>query len=186
MFQLILLLYDLYNTHRSSVNRIIQGLSRLNPQPKGFCWQGRQFESLAALGRKLLELLWRKETVQLPYYESILAEGLLSQYAAIAMPEDETIGEWAASIEELYKQEQDRGMAAEKCLYRMGYMLSGSKLLHVDNQQFRTVGELAGYLRERLAESVESFERLCHQLVDYDGSLDAQLEAWLIAIGKST
>ena len=41
-------------------------------------------------------------------------------------------------------------------------------------------------MRERLAESFESFERLSHQLVDYDGSLDAQLEAWLIAIGKST
>ena len=44
---------------------------------------------------------------------------------------------------------------------------------------------LSGYLRERLAKSFESFERLCHQLVDYDGSLDAQLEAWLFAIGKS-
>ena len=68
--------------------------------------------------------------------------------------------------------------------YLMAFTLSGQKLLLLNGEQFRTVGELAGYLREVLEKSYKRFETLCHRLVDYDGGLDAQLEAWLIALGK--
>ena len=66
----------------------------------------------------------------------------------------------------------------------MAYMLSGQKLLLLNGEQFRTVGELAAYMRSVLDESFDSFESLCHKLVGYDGQLDFQLETWLIAIGK--
>ena len=46
------------------------------------------------------------------------------------------------------------------------------------------MGELANYMRDVLDTSMERFEALCHRLVDYDGNLDLQLEAWLIAIGR--
>jgi len=68
--------------------------------------------------------------------------------------------------------------------FLMAYTLSGQKLLLLNGQQFRTVGELATYMRSVLDESFESFEALCHRLVDYDGHLDFQLETWLLAIGK--
>ena len=66
----------------------------------------------------------------------------------------------------------------------MAYTLSGQKLLLLDGEQLRTAGEFADHLRCVLEESYEKFEALCHRLVDYDGNLDGQLEAWLTAIGK--
>ena len=66
----------------------------------------------------------------------------------------------------------------------MAYTLSGQKLLLLDGEQIRTVGELANHMKNVLAESFDSFESLCHRLIDYDGNLDFQLETWLIAIGK--
>ena len=66
----------------------------------------------------------------------------------------------------------------------MAYTLSGQKLFLLNGEKFRTVGELAGYMRDTLEESFDSFETLCHKHVDYDGNLDFQLETWLIAIGK--
>lgn len=71
-----------------------------------------------------------------------------------------------------------------KTYYLMAYTLSGQKLFLLDGQKFRTVGELAAYMKEVLETSRQSFESLCHKLVDYDGNLDFQLETWLIAIGK--
>jgi hypothetical protein len=66
----------------------------------------------------------------------------------------------------------------------MAYTLSERKLLSLAGQQFRTVDELAGYMRELLETSWEAFAKLCYKLVDRDGDLDTQLEMWLIAIGK--
>lgn len=68
--------------------------------------------------------------------------------------------------------------------YLMAYTLSGQKLLFLDGQKFRTVGELAAYMKDTLETSRQNFESLCHRMVDYDGNLDFQLETWLIAIGK--
>ena len=35
-----------------------------------------------------------------------------------------------------------------------------------------------------LDSSYEEFEDFCHSMIDYDDTLDVQLEAWLIALGK--
>ena len=66
----------------------------------------------------------------------------------------------------------------------MDNTLSEQELLDIDGRKFRTVEELAGHMRNKLDTSLEAFVRLCHKLVDYDGKLDAQFEAWLINIGK--
>ena len=47
------------------------------------------------------------------------------------------------------------------------------------------VTELTAYMKELLDSSYESFETFCHNMIDYDNTLDSQLEAWLIALGKS-
>ena len=48
----------------------------------------------------------------------------------------------------------------------------------------KNVGELANYMKGLLDSSYEEFEEFCHSLIDYDDTLDVQLEAWLIALGK--
>ena len=39
-------------------------------------------------------------------------------------------------------------------------------------------------MRELLETSYADFERFCHRMIDYNDTLDVQLEAWLIALGK--
>lgn len=68
--------------------------------------------------------------------------------------------------------------------YVMAYLLSGQKLLNVGDKQLKNVTELVAYMKKLLDSSYEGFEDFCHKMIDYDDTLDVQLEAWLIALGK--
>jgi hypothetical protein len=159
-------------------------LYKLNPGLKGFYWNGRTFESLPALGRELLDRLWKNDRSQDKYYRTVLSEKLLTEYAAMAAPKNEALKKAAAALEDSYQIEMNERTDMKKTFYMMAYTLSGQKLLNIEGRQFRTVGEFAGYMRECFEESVEAFERACRKLIDYNGNLDIQLETWLISIGK--
>lgn len=159
-------------------------LYQINPKLKGFYWMGQTYESLPAFGRDVLEKLWDKDKSQYSYYNSVLSEKLLSQYVLMAAPKNEKLKKAAEAIEDSYELEKNNGTDMQRTYYLMAYTLSGQKLLLLDGEQIRTVGELANYMRGVLAESFDKFESLCHRLVDYDGNLDFQLETWLMAIGK--
>jgi len=159
-------------------------LYQINPKLKGFYWMGQTYESLPAFGRDVLERLWDKDKSQYSYYSSILSEKLLSQYVLMAAPKNEKLKKAAEAIEDSYELEKNNRTDMQRTYYLMAYTLSGQKLLLLDGEQIRTVGELANYMRSVLAESFDKFESLCHRLVDYDGNLDFQLETWLMATGK--
>lgn len=159
-------------------------LYQINPKLKGFYWKDRTYESLPAFGRDVLEKLWDRDHSEFSYYASILEEKLLTQYVLHAQPKNEKLKKVAAAIEDSYELEKNNGSDMRRTYYLMAYTLSGQKLLLLDGEQFRTVGELVGYMRTVLDESYDRFESLCHRLVDYDGNLDFQLETWLMAIGK--
>ena len=159
-------------------------LYQIDPGLRGFYWKGQTFESIAAFGRDILEKLWDKDESQFRYYESILSEKVLSAYVNQAAPKNEKLRKAAEAIEYSYELELVNGTDLRRTFYLMAYTLSGQKLFRLNGEQFRTVGELANYMRRVLDESLERFEALCHNLVDYDGNLDLQLETWLIAIGK--
>ena len=159
-------------------------LYQIDPRLKAFCWMGRTYESLPAFGREVLERLWDLDPSDYPHYRSLLREKVLSQYVQLVQPKNERLKKAAAAIEDSYELETNNGTDLQRTYYLMAYTLSGQKLLLLDGEQIRTVGELAGYMRSILAESFDKFEALCHRLVDYDGNLDFQLETWLMAIGK--
>lgn len=159
-------------------------LNQIAPKLKGFYWKGHVFESLPAFGRDALDRLWSKDHSMFPYYAGILSEKLLTQYVKLVAPKNETLKKAAAAIEDSYALEVTNGSDMRRTYYLMAYTLSGQKLLFLDGQKFRTVGELAAYMKDTLETSRQNFERLCHRMVDYDGNLDFQLETWLIAIGK--
>ena len=159
-------------------------LYQINPKLKGFYWKDHTYESLPAFGRDVLEKLWDRDHSEFSYYASILEEKLLTQYVLHAQPKNEKLKKVAAAIEDSYELEKNNGSDMRRTYYLMAYTLSGQKLLLLDGEQFRTVGELVGYMRTVLDESYDRFESLCHRLVDYDGNLDFQLETWLMAIGK--
>lgn len=159
-------------------------LYQINPKLKGFYWKGQTFESMAAFGRDVLDRLWDNDESQFSYYASVLSEKMLSVYVNQVAPKNEKLKKVAAAIEDSYELENINGTDMKRTYYLMAYSLSGQKLLLLNGEKLRTVGELANYMRSVLDESLESFESLCHKLVDYDGNLDLQLETWLIALGK--
>ena len=159
-------------------------LYEIHPGLKGFYWKGRTFESLAAFGRDTLERLWNGDHSWFAWYGGLLSEKVLSEYVSMISPGNEKLVRAAAAIEDSFELEKINGTDRLRTYYLMAYILSGQKLLLLDGQQFRTVGELAGYMRTLLETSPKQFEALCHRLVDYEGNLDFQLETWLIALGK--
>lgn len=68
----------------------------------------------------------------------------------------------------------------------MAYLLSGQKMLQIGERLIKSAGELTEFLREKLDSSYAEFEQICHSLIDYEGTLDVQLEAWLLSVGRRT
>ena len=159
-------------------------LYKLYPKLTGFYWKGKSYENLTSFGRDVLDKLWKKDESEYAYYESVLSEKCLSLYVQIVFPKNEQLKKATTAIEDSYELEKIGETNFLKTFYLMAYTLSGQKLFVFNGQQFRTVGELSGYLKTVLEFSYDHFESLCHSLVDYDGNLDLQLETWLIAIGK--
>ena len=158
-------------------------LYKLSPNTTDFYWKGRVYQGLPALGREILEKLWKTDTSNDTYYYEILEEKMLSNYVAIKADKNKALANAVKGLEDGHKM-ADTGRAKKKNLYLMAYMLSGQKLMHFDGKEFRTVGEFADYMKELLDESYERFEAVCHKLIDYEDNLDVQFESWLLALGK--
>jgi len=156
---------------------------KLAPELKTFYWKGKSFESLPALGRSMLEKLWKSDKSEYDFYESILSEKLLTQYVELRVTNNQELKNAAKNIETM--QIVDGKSNAEKTYYMMAYMLSGQKIFNFDGKQFRTVGELAEHMKGLLSESYDAFQEFCHKLIDYKDNLNVQFECWLIALGKS-
>ena len=69
-------------------------------------------------------------------------------------------------------------------LYVLGYMLSGQKLLFIGEDTFSTIGELVEHMRKLQEQSFETLRPFCHKLVQQEGVLEPQFEAWLLTLGK--
>lgn len=155
---------------------------KLLPELKTFYWKGKNFESLPALGRSMLEKLWKNDKSDYEYYDSILSEHLLTQYVELKATSNAELKKAAKNIEDMFKV--DGESRREKIYYMMAYMLSGQKIFNFEEKQFKSVGELADYMKGLLDESYEKFQSFCHKLIDYNDNLNVQFECWLIALGK--
>lgn len=158
-------------------------LYKLSPNTTDFYWKGRVYQGLPALGREILEKLWKNDTSNDTYYYEILEEKMLSNYVAIKADKNKALADAVKGLEDGHKMAGTE-RAKKKNLYLLAYMLSGQKLMHFDGKEFRTVGEFADYMKELLDESYEKFEAMCHKLIDYEDNLDVQFESWLLALGK--
>lgn len=158
-------------------------LYRLNPNTTDFYWKGHIYQGLPALGREILEKLWQNDSDNDNYYYDILDERMLSTYVAMKSEKNKALSDAVKGLEDSH-QMANTHRAKKKNLYLMAYLLSGQKLMHFEGKEFRTVGELADYMKEQLDDSYDKFEAICHKLIDYEDNLDVQFESWLLALGK--
>lgn len=159
-------------------------LYKIQPDLSLFYWKGRCFETLPALGREMLDKLWNKDKTDYMYWDEILSEKLLSTYLARFKAVNKNLTDSVQALEASYDYENKSKHDIEMNYYLMAYLLSGQKLFHMDNQQFKNVSELASQMKYLIEFSYEKFEEFCHSMIDYNNVIDVQLEAWLVAIGK--
>lgn len=159
-------------------------LYRIDPDLKEFYWMGREFESLSALGQDMLERLWKGDQSNYSYWDSILQYNILTSYLKKI---DSTVLEFcdaATALEISHKLNNKSKRDTLLNYYMMSYLLSGNKTLSIEEKKIKSISELSAYLKELLGLSYQKFEQCCHSLMEYNGTLNVQLEAWLISQGK--
>ncbi len=159
-------------------------LYKVYPELNGFYWLGHIYESLPALGRDMLEKLWKNDESDYTYWDSILENKLLTNYLTNIKSKNNDLKKASAALESAHKLPGKSKRDALMNYYTMAYLLSGQKIFKVADKHIKNVSELSAYMKELLDSSYENFEDLCHKLIDYDDTLDVQFEAWLIALGK--
>lgn len=161
-----------------------QLLYKLNSEMRTFYWQGQVYESLAAMGRDMLEHLWNNKPDLERWWHSILNEKLLSAYVEVVAPDNQGLKMAVGALEHHFRMELNEHTDLRKTYFLMAYLLSGQRILGVGGQRFRGIEELALFLQDLLDNSVDAFQKFCHVMVDLQGDLNVQMEAWLLAQGK--
>lgn len=161
-----------------------QLLYKIYPELNGFYWMGQIYESLPALGRDMLEKLWKNDTSNYAYWDSMLDNKLLTTYLATVKSKNAGLSAAASALETAHSLSNRSKRDTLMNYYTMAYLLSGQKLFNIGSKQLKNVSELTAYMKSLLDSSYEEFEDFCHMLIDYDDTLDVQFEAWLIALGK--
>lgn len=159
-------------------------LYKIYPELNGFYWMGQTYESLPALGRDMLERLWRNDKSNYSYWDSILGNKLLTNYLSKVKSKNENLADAASALETAHNVGNRSKRDTIMNYYTMAYFLSGQKLFAIGEKRLKSVSELTAHMKGLLDSSYEEFEDFCHSMIDYDDTLDVQLEAWLIALGK--
>ena len=159
-------------------------LYKIYPELNGFYWMGQTYESLPALGRDMLERLWKNDKSNYSYWDSILGNKLLTNYLSKVKSKNENLADAASALETAHNVGNKSKRDTMMNYYTMAYLLSGQKLFAIGEKRLKNVSELTAHMKGLLDSSYEEFEDFCHSLIDYDDTLDVQLEAWLIALGK--
>ena len=158
-------------------------LYKIYPELNGFYWAGQVYESLPALGRDMLERLWKRDKSNFAYWDSILNNKLLTGYLTKADSKNEGLAAVSA-IETAHTVGKKHKRDILMNYYTMAYLLSGQSILNIGEKQFNNVTEFAAHMKDLSDSSYEEFEKFCHKMIGSDDTLDVQLEAWLIALGK--
>ena len=159
-------------------------LYKIYPELNGFYWMGQIYESLPALGRDMLERLWRNDKSNYSYWDGILDNKLLTNYLSKVKSKNDNLATASAALETSHNVGSKSKRDTMMNYYTMAYLLSGQKLFAIGEKRLKNVSELTAHMKGLLDSSYEEFEDFCHSLIGYDDTLDVQLEAWLIALGK--
>lgn len=159
-------------------------LYKVYPELRGFYWEGQIYESLSALGRDMLERLWKNDKSNFGYWNSILKNKLLTSYVTIVNSKNKGLPAAVSALETTHTVGKNLNRNTMMNYYTMAYLLSGQQILNIGERQFENVVELAAHMKALFHSSYEEFEGFCHKMIDSNDVLDVQLEAWLIALGK--
>lgn len=159
-------------------------LYKIYPELNGFYWAGQVYESLQALGCDMLERLWKNDTSNFAYWNGILKNKLLSSYLTKVKLNNESLAAAISAIETTHAVGKKNQRNELMNYYIMAYLLSDRKIFKIGDKQFKNVTEFAAHMKDLFDSSYEDFEDFSHKMLGFNDTLDVQLEAWLIALGK--
>lgn len=160
-----------------------QTMYKLNNKIKHLYWKGKQYNNLPALGRDILENLENNHHFSL-YLGSILKNHVTSEYLKMLDNTREKQINALVKIEDSYIKYKNERIRM-KNYYRLGFFLSGQKILTVGDMSFGTILELKEYMETLFSKSFQDLRDFCYQLIDNEENLNPQFEVWLQVIGKS-
>lgn len=173
-------------THNTGEDDVIfwNFLYKVYPELSGFYWAGQAYDSLQALGCDMMERLWKNDSSNFAYWDSMLENELLTGYLTKGGATNESLVAAVSALEAAHRI--SKGNQRDKLMnyYTVAYLLSGQRILRIGDKEFKNATELAPYMKELFDSSYGEFEDFCHKMIDNKDILDAQLEAWLIALGK--
>ena len=162
----------------------LKTLYNLDSKTTTFYWKGEVFENLSVLGNDILGKLWNNDGTVKAFIDSILQSGALSVYSEAMKTNDKSIINTLNGLESSYRAVCKTNQEKEKQYFLTAYILSEKKVLRYNAVDFRNINEVVVYMDGLLHSSYENFERFCKVLLDEQGLLNPQFEAWLIVLGK--
>ncbi len=176
---------DAYGTGINSDLLLFRILYRLDKSLEDFVWKDQHYNNIQALGFALQDTLWKSNKPNMSEIDELLKYKVISEYLLFMpdVPDDFKLA--VDAIEKSFVLYTRNNHQRYMNYYLLGYLLSGRKILMKNNHEFSSVDELIKYLEQMLEISLNGFEKFCDELIEEDGNLDAQLESWLISIGKS-
>ncbi len=176
---------EAYGTGVNTDLLLFRILYKLDDTIEDFAWRGHQYNNLESLGKEIQDKLWRNPKADTRLYDDILKNRIISEYLLTLSNVPDEVKTSVAALEESYTKYTHNAKQKLMNYYMLGFLLSGRKVFYKDDHEFNTVEELIVYMQELLQSSYSNFEKYCESLIDDEGSLDVQLESWLITLGKS-
>ena len=160
-------------------------LFKLNPNLKSFYWLNRNYPSLEAFGKDLLQKLLKKDETIYDYIKSVLTQDIISDYLRNTNNHNEDFKRAITALENQYKTINNQNHSNDLIsYYSLAYLISGEKVLNINGKKFNSVPELVTYLDLLVSYSYERFVSFANLITNKSNQLDPQFEAWLISIGK--
>lgn len=140
-------------------------LYKIYPELNGFYWMGQIYESLPALGRDMLERLWRNDKSNYSYWDGILGNKLLTNYLSKVKSKNDNLAAASSALETAHNVGNRSKRDTMMNYYTMAYLLSGQKLFAIGEKRLKNVSELTAHMKGLLDSSYEEFEDFCHFLM---------------------
>lgn len=159
-------------------------LYELAPTMKEFVWKDRVFKSLECFGKEVYSGLIHNNKNMKLLTEDILKNRIISKYIKRMDGITDEMVSAVQALEMEYLLNARDVHQRDVTLYKLGYMLSGERTYLKKDEYYKTVEDLRKHMTGLIEKSYLAFEEYALSMIDKNGNLDPQFEAWLIAINK--
>ena len=159
---------------------------KLNPALTSLSWQNETFEDIRDLGLKYIYALRNGNTRIAGIVEELFVKGFVEEYLQKVLPDDSQLMDSIRKVEKgLLNYPESSQHDTMVYRFNMAYLLSGDKTFVYDSTVFTSIESLVSYIHSTFKNSLKKFDKVCNELLNADETLNPELEAWLVAIGKS-